>query len=93
VNEDQVYDAAEREMDLYRREIMRLTADGDALREQLADATARGDRLEGQLEDVRHGVTALAERLTASAAVTRPSAKSRAEDECAAMLRQLLEGE
>jgi hypothetical protein len=35
VNEDQLYDAAEREMDLYRAEVTRITAERDELRAEL----------------------------------------------------------
>lgn len=77
MNEDQIIDAAEREMDLYRSEITRITG--------------QRDKLHAAIGQLRGGITALAADLTASADATRPSRKSQIEDECAIALRKLLE--
>lgn len=56
MSEDQLYDAAEREMDLYRREITRLTADGDRLRLRVADVTAALAVTEAERNDLRQAL-------------------------------------
>jgi ABC-type transporter Mla subunit MlaD len=90
VNEDQLYDAAEREMNLYRDEITRLQA-------ELENQVARGDRLEGKNEDIaadrdqlRERVARTAAKLDADALATAPSKKSEIQAETAARLRETL---
>jgi hypothetical protein len=77
VNEDQIYDAAEREMDVYRNQVSRLIAQRDEAREQL-----------GRLHD---SIGNLAAGLKLSADASRPSKKSQIEDGCAAALLGILD--
>ena len=77
MNEDQLYDAAEREMDLYRDEIARITAERDEAREQLAV--------------LRERIANTAAGMKLSAQATAPSKKSAIETECAGTLLGLLE--
>lgn len=58
-----------------------------AIAAQPQDGTAAGR----EREPLRERIRALAARVQASADATRPSAKTRAEDELAAALRQILE--
>lgn len=83
MNEDQLIDAAEREMDLYRDEITRLQA-------ELENQVARGDRLEGKNEDLRNHVRVVAEGLEHRAEINRPSKVSEICDGIAASLRRAL---
>jgi acetolactate synthase small subunit len=57
VNDDQLHDAAEREMDLYRAEITRVTAERDRLARQLLDAGNDNDQLTADLTGTRTVLT------------------------------------
>lgn len=76
MNEDQLIEAAEREMGLYRDEITRLLAGRDEIRADL-------DRL-------RERVARTAAKLDADALATAPSKKSEIQAETAARLRETL---
>ena len=98
MNEDQIYDAAEREMDLYRGEITRITAERDTLRRQLAESQRElGIALTGMAEaaarnsELRYGIERTIAHLEESAASTEPSKKSAIEVAVAGRLRTLLE--
>jgi len=94
MTEDQLIDAAEREMDLYRDEITRLRAAHEAEIAGLVDQRNRvsdtADRLRDELAALRHAVAGLASELAVEAEVTSPSAKSRAQSDAAARIRGLL---
>lgn len=76
------------------------TPAGDIVRSALADDAAIRDNVAltpepkpaPELTALREGIAALAERLEASACATHPSRKTQIELECAAELRDLLEG-
>lgn len=76
MSEEQLYDAAEREMDLYRNEIARITAERNEAREQLAG--------------LRDRIDSLARGLDMSARTSHPSKKSEIERGCADALFGLL---
>jgi len=89
-----MYDAAEREMDLYRNEITRLRAVHEA---EIASLTGQrnrvsdtADELREQLGDLKDRIGNLAAGLRLSADATRPSRKTDIEDGCAAALYGLL---
>ncbi len=94
MNEDQLIGAAEREMDIYRNEIARITAERDnarAERDELRDQLrARYDDAEklGVLQD---RIGNLAAGLKLSADASRPSKKTEIEDGVHAALLGILD--
>jgi len=84
VNEDQLYDAAEREMDLYRAEIERIT-------DQRNRCSDTADRLRDQLDLLQEHISTLAAGLKLSASASQPSKKSEIETSVADALLALLD--
>ena len=90
MTEDQLYDAAEREMDLYRAEMTRVQAARDEYRDNAILHIRERDEAREQLAALRHAMAGLASELAVEAEVTSPSAKSRAQSDAAARIRGLL---